>query len=189
MRIGIDIDDTITDSWNFLIPFFSERYDIPAETLKTSFPYFRAVENLMTKEEYFQNIRDLCNNEIINAPLREGAYEYINKLYDEGNEIIFITARGIEYDNAYRLTKDYLRKMHIPYSKIIVSAYNKSIPCLEEKIDLFIDDSIVHCKEVAETGIKTLLYETPYNKIDETLNHIKSWKKVYEYINEVNNEK
>ena len=67
MRIGIDIDDTITKSWEFLIPYFSELYNIPQEQLKKSLPYYRSVENIVSKEEYFQNIRELSNKLMMNC--------------------------------------------------------------------------------------------------------------------------
>ena len=189
MRIGIDIDDTITDSWQFLIPHFEELYGIPASELIKSYPYYRSVEHLTTKEEYFCNLRELADKYMMEVPLKPGAYEYLNRLHEEGNELIFITARGIEYDNPYRITKNYLRKMHIPYDKIITSAHDKSISCREEQIDLFIDDSLLHCQEVADAGFKTLLFVNPYNEHDEKFEHINSWEEVYHYINEVKHEK
>lgn len=189
MRIGIDIDDTITDSWLYLIPHFEELYDIPSEQLINSLPYYRSVEHLISKEEYFSNLREIADNLMMDTPLKPGAAEYLNKLHEEGNTLIFITARGIEYDNPYRITKNYLRKMHIPYDKIIVSAHDKSISCREENIDLFIDDSLIHCQEVADAGFKTLLFVNSYNQHDEKFEHITSWEAAYHYINEVKHEK
>ena len=189
MRIGIDIDDTITDSWIYLIPYFEELYGIPAEELLKSSPYYRSVEHLVTKEEYFYNLRELADKLMMDVPLKPGAEEYLNRLHEEGNELIFITARGIEYDNPYRITKNYLRKMHIPYDKIIVGAHNKSISCREEKIDLIIDESLAHCQEVTDAGFKTLLFVNGYNEHDEKFEHLNSWKEAYHYINEVKHEK
>ena len=189
MRIGIDIDDTITDSWKFLIPHFTELYDIPESELAKSLPYYRSVENLVTKEEYFRNLRELADKLMLEVPLKPKAFEYLTKLHDEGHKLIFITARGIEYDNPYRITKNYLKKMHIPYDIIIVSAHDKSISCREEQIDLFIDDSLIHCQEVADAGFKTILFENSYNMHDQTFPHVKSWEEAYNYINEVKHEK
>jgi len=189
MRIGIDIDDTITKSWEFLIPYFSELYNIPQEQLKKSLPYYRSVENIVSKEEYFQNIRELSNKLMMDVPLKPDALEYLNKLHENGHELIYITARGIEYDNPYRITKNYLKKMHVPYDKIIASAHDKATKCKEERIDLFIDDSVYHCEEVSKAGFKTLLFENSYNVENKKLQKISSWKEVYEYVEEVTNEK
>jgi len=189
MRIGIDIDDTITESWSFLIPYYSELYNIPEEKLVKSLPYYRALEGKITKEEYFRSIREFCNTIMIDVPLKKDALKYLTLLHEAGHELIFITARGVEYDNPYRTTKNYLKKMHIPYNKIIVSAHDKSISCREENIDLFIDDSLVHCQEVAAAGFKTLLFVNQYNEQDQTFEHVNSWEEAYHYINEVNNEK
>ena len=35
MKIGIDIDDTITDSWECLIPHYAKLFKIPEEILQT----------------------------------------------------------------------------------------------------------------------------------------------------------
>lgn len=189
MRIGIDIDDTITDSWKYLIPRFSELYNISEDELIESLPYYRSVEGKANKEEYFRNIRELCNTVMNDVPLKPDAEKYLNLLHEDGHELIFITARSIEYDNPYRASKNYLKKMHIPYDKIIAAAHDKSIACREEKIDLFIDDSLIHCQEVAAIGVPTLLFENNYNKQDQNFPHVKNWEEVYQYINEVNHEK
>ena len=55
MRIGIDIDDTITDTWSYMVPIYSQVFNIPVEELSNSLPYYNSVKKLnLTVEEYFK---------------------------------------------------------------------------------------------------------------------------------------
>ena len=159
MRIGIDVDDTITNSWESLLPHYSRYFNIDESILKKSKPYYMSVKDLITLDEYFEMILPIYDEVIPKVNLKENAKEVINKLYEDGHYIVFITARGRGHTNPYKQTKDYLDKHNIKYNKIIVNATNKAEVCQEEKIDLFIDDSVRNCKIVSEKGIDTLLFE------------------------------
>ena len=71
---------------------------------------------------------------------------------------------------------------NIEYDKIIVNARDKAQICKKEKIDLFIDDSIQHCKRVNGGNIKTLLYTTIANQGVEVpeLERVYSWIQIYQ---------
>lgn len=62
------------------------------------------------------------------APPIPGALEFVNKLYDEGNTIIFFTARGWEQ---YKLTEFWLQNLGFKYHLLI---------CGKPIADVFIDD-------------------------------------------------
>ena len=55
----------------------------------------------------------------------------------------------------------------------------------EEKIDLFIDDSIKNCREVSEAGIKCLLFKSEVNyknKESRNFDIVDSWDEIYRRI-------
>lgn len=182
MRLGIDVDDTITNSWESLMPHYATCFDVPLKELQQSKPYYKSVQHKVTLDEYFDMVLSIYDSVIPNVPLKEHAKEVINKLYDEGYEIIFITARGRGHTDPYKQTKDYLDKHCIKYHKIIVDATDKAKVCQQEKIDLFIDDSLRNCKIVSQLGIETILFERYYNEDDQQFHHVKSWNEIYEYI-------
>ena len=182
MKIGIDIDDTITNSWQCIIPLYSKEFNIPIEELEKSKPYYGAINHLITIDEYYELMKGKCDSFAANVELKENVKETLTKLHNNGYEIIFITARGKEHKDPYQLSKDYLDKHQIPFDKLIVDSKDKSIACIEEEIDIFIDDSLKHCKEVAEKGFEVLLFETNYNKEDQEFKHMKDWNEIYEYI-------
>ena len=54
MKIGIDIDDTITDTWKTLIPIYSKVFNKDINLLSKSAPYYQSIKDLnITVDEYF----------------------------------------------------------------------------------------------------------------------------------------
>lgn len=189
MKIGIDIDDTIADTWNYMIPIYSKVFKKDIKTLSNSYPYYMSIKDLnISVDEYFNTMKPLYQKNILNVPLKPYAKYAINKLYDSGHTIIFITARGKLYDNPYEITKEYLSKNEIKYHKLITEATDKSIVCTKESIDLFIDDSFKHCNAVKGVGIKVLMPSTIYNQKYTELPHFSSWQEVPTYIENINTE-
>ena len=159
IRIGIDIDDTVTNTWNDLIPYYSAWFNIPINDLKKSKPYYGLIKNLYTLDEFYEEVIPLYEGIVPYVSLRKNAKMVINNLHELGHEIIFISARGRGYIDSYSLTKDYLDRNDIYYDKLIVGIENKDKVCLKEKIDLFIDDSYKHCKKVKDVGIDVLMFD------------------------------
>lgn len=182
MKIGIDIDDTIADTWKCLIPHYSKVFNVSVDKLKKSLPYYPSVEDKVTLEEYFQKVIPIYDEYIMTVKLKDNVKEVIDKLYELGHTVIFITDRGKEQTNAYENTKKYLDNHQIRYDKIILGASDKSTVCNEEKIDLFIDNSIKHCDFVSKTKTEILMFETEYNKDISKFKHVKNWNEIYEYI-------
>lgn len=182
MRIGVDIDDTITNSWECLIPYYSSRFNIPKEILSKSKPYYNAIKHLIPLEDYYKTILPIHDKHSNDITLKDEVKEVIDKLYALGHKIYFITARGTDYTDSYKLTKDYLDSHGIKYEKIYTAVGNKADICLKEKIDLFIDDSFKHCTSVKEKGIDVLMFNTYYNKEHTNFDRVNSWHEIYEYI-------
>lgn len=52
---------------------------------------------------------------------------------------------------------DWLNKNDIYFDKLIVNARDKKRVCIEENIDILIDDSISNCKNVITSGISAIM--------------------------------
>lgn len=165
MNIGIDIDDTITNTWETLMPICAKKFNTTINKLKTLPPYYGIIKELTSLEEYLKLMRE-CEEIMQEIPLKENVKEILDKLKEEENKIIFITARGEPYDNPYKMTKDYLDKFSIPYDKIIINAQSKGIVC----------------KDVSKKGIEVLMMETYFNEKEKEFIHMKNWNQIYEYI-------
>lgn len=179
MRIGIDVDDTICDTWNYALPIMCEFYKKDLEIIKNSVTgYYQAGD--LTLKDYMAFAKLKHQEYIMQVPLIKNAKEIINKLKEEGNEIIIITARSDKaYTNPCEITSNYLEQHNIKFDKLYSSISDKKEICKNEKIDLFIDDNINNCLSVRELDTKVLLFgeNKEYDGIQ-----IKDWEKVYKYL-------
>lgn len=192
MRIGIDIDDTAfvmvdsalkyADIYDLEIGgsgrtndvgliknnhYLQELYDWDD---KAKFAFFdKYYKNILEEEEMSPNFS-----------------EVINKLKSEGNEIYFISARltNIKDCDSLKITKDSFNRYNIPYDKLIINTPDKLAACIENKIDLYVDDSYETCKKLINNGIKAYLKTSPINKNikDDEIVRIDDWIEFYELL-------
>lgn len=162
MRIGIDIDETITET-------------------KESFYKIIKKYNIDYKDEYINWIHSDLYHEIvvhldemfIDLKLKEDVKEVLDYLSSEGHELIAITARSNYYSqNVIDITKKYILDNNLNISNIYFKQNKKSDIAKELKIDLMIDDSIDVYNNMKEEGIDCILFG----------DKIKTWKQVLEYI-------
>lgn len=184
MRIGIDIDDTICYTWKYVKPYFKKEFKLNNKVFREN-SYSRALN--ISVDEYYKFCKDKIDPLMIYVPIKRDAKKYINKLKQEGHEIYFVTARSdLDMSNPYELTENYLNKNGIKYDKLLTVADNKGKVCLENNIDIFIDDSIKHCTEVYNLKIPVLLINTSYNKKTRKFKRVFNFKEIY-YIIERSN--
>lgn len=193
MRIGIDIDDTTVVTVNGMIKY-ADIFDtqiLGRNGINGNFGlinnryYLQSLYGWTDEEKhdffarYYEAVLKECSP-MVNAP------EVIRKLKDTGNEIYFITARLISVDgcDTETITKNTLDSNNIPYDYLIINASDKLRYCIENKIDIFIEDSFETCKTLEEKGIKTYLMTTKMNEEIDTgkIERIFSWDELYEKI-------
>ena len=195
MRIGIDIDNVIS---NFNEELLNE-YINHDKNLRNSGVINKKAEYIRrgmfdwseTEEQEFykSNIERIAKN----LKVKHGAKKYIDKLKEEGHYICIITGRDNgEYSDPYNMTKEWLDNNSIKYDKLILTnAYTKkekAIKCLENNIDIMIDDSVGNCKSCIQNNIKTFLMDTPYNRFID-IPRVNSWKEFYEVISNMSKKK
>ena len=184
MIIGIDIDDTISLTNDRLI---EEAIKYDREFLKGK--GFKNKKAYSFMEMFYWSVLDVDSflNYIRSSkfflevlPIENSAL-YINKLYDEGNKIIFITRR----ENTFKvksMTKKWLKKNGFKYNKLILGAKKKGVVCETEGVSFFVDNDIKNVYEVLECGIDCVLMSDGYNKDEEELERVNSWKEVYDKV-------
>lgn len=193
MIIGIDIDDTLTD--------------IRDELKKVTLDYANSLNKQINedtvsldknndgsnyKEKYNFNDEELqyffrnIQEKIIKvAEPRADVVEIIKKLRKDGNKICIITARDYEFhDDPYGISKEWLDRNGIEYDKLIINVREKAKVCLEEKVDIFIDDKLSNCMDVSNAGILTIRI-TNYEDEHQNIVNKKNWKDIYEYIKQI----
>lgn len=193
MIIGIDIDDTTVVTVKSMVKY-GDKYDtevLGREAKKDNLGqikdryYMKALYGWTEEEKfaffdmYYKDVLEEC------YPL-PNAVEKINKLKEEGNDIIFITARltNVKNCDTENITKTTLEKYEIPYDRLIMNVDNKLEYCKEHKVEIFIDDSFETCKSLQENGIKSYLMTTRMNRNIKSGNveRVTSWDEVYEKI-------
>lgn len=196
MKIGIDIDNTITEvqeelnnaAYEYAIKLgkdINKDNSYVEETDNNGNIYVKKFKFTYEELKYFlKNIQE----EIINkAKPRNNAVEIIKKLKEEKNEIFIITARDSEFhDNPYILSQNWLEKNNIEYDKLIVNAREKGSVCKKEKIDIFIDNQLKNCLDVAKENIQTIRI-TKENKTCKNVISLKNWDEIYKFIREWSN--
>lgn len=186
MKIGIDIDNVISNFNDELLKEFLEHDKELRNTgiINANAYYIKRGMFDWSQEEiddfYYKNIERIAKNlKVINK-----APEYIKKLKEKGYEIYIISGRDNgEYSNPHKMTRDWLKKYNIDYDKLILTnAYNpfeKAKACLENKVDIMIDDSISVCTEIANNGITAILMDTPYNRNVDNIKRVYNWEEIY----------
>jgi len=168
MRIGIDIDDTITfikDDLEEAAINYDKSLGNSGKFLNDN--YYVGKRFNWSKEEYSYFMGEVRKQVVNNAKLRPGLIEVLTKLKEMGHEIIIITARSnCYYKYPYNMTINWLKKEQIPYDKLILPSVNKKKDCLREKIDIFLDDDINNCLSVSSAGIKTFIMDNVDNYLE-----------------------
>lgn len=182
MNIGIDIDDTIMDTFDYLMPYVAEFFNADIDELKN-----KNISYSTLPKEWKEKELDFCKKYydavVPYTPVKPDAAVYIRKLKELGHSIFIITARDNRlYTDAYKTTSQQLAANGILYDKLICT-FDKSQTCVEEKISLFIDDSIENCKKVQAAGIPVLLFGGKGNaSINTDLAKVNTWKEICEII-------
>jgi len=186
VNIAIDIDDTITYTYETLIPMIASYYGLNLKKMMDEKPNYGALNNALKDYDKFK--KNYYGKMAKMVKVKSKAVEVINKLHDEGNKIIFMSARNYdEYDDPYQISKDYLDKIGVKYDKLMVNVKDKGKACILENIDLFIDDSAKNCRAVQKKGIKTLQFDTVYTKPSKYLKRVMSWPELLEIVEEITN--
>ncbi len=184
MKIGIDIDDTMTDTFDYLMPYIAEFFNVDIKYLKDNNISYSNLPKKM-KERELEFAKKYYDKVIPSTPFKPKVAEYIDKIKELGHEIIVITARDKTlYTDEYKTTIEELKNNNIHYDKLICD-FDKAKVCKFEKIDLFIDDSIANCSKVNELGIETILFNSKINIGDRnSFYRVNEWKEIYEKIKE-----
>lgn len=193
MRIGIDIDDTLTDIneelENAALEYAtklgkSQTKDISNLVDKNDGNIYQAKYGFTYDElKYF--LKDIQESITGKAVPRENAKETISKLRKAGNEVYIVTARDFEFhDDPYTLSKEWLDKNDIEYDKLIVNARDKAQICKEEKIDVFIDDKTSNCIDVSKIGVIAIRIANNNIQNNEFIT-LKDWNSIYKYISKI----
>lgn len=193
MRIGIDIDGVLTDIEKWILDYGSRFY---YQTLNKQIINPEAYDSadifdvdykvdLLFWQKYFKKYT-------ITIEPRLFASEVIKKLKEEGHEIYIVTARGnfftegeeiLSFEENKKITLEWLNKHHIIYDDIFFSKAEKLNTCLENKIDLMIEDNPKNINKLSEQ-LPVICVNAGYNKDchNKNITRCYSWYDIYAKI-------
>lgn len=182
MRIGVDIDGVISDSYpawlgelnlhfgkNITVLEDYEMhlvFDVPSDDMNNFF---------------VQNVERLFD---IPHPVK-GAKKGIETLLQDGHEVVYVTARSQEEEE---FTSRWMKKHGIPYEQILFSGHKSKVDFVKEwKLELFIEDYLVNAKAISKLGIPVLLLDTSYNQgeLPQEVIRCQNWQEILTEIQRI----
>ena len=182
MNIGIDIDDTIANTFATIDKYAKEytekvlKREFKINDIEVTDPMWAKHFYSWTNEEDAKFWEDYYILTCQNTILKPDADKVINELY-KNNNIVIITARANE--GAIKdATLNWLKKNNINYNKIYMGQLNKKEIMCENNLDIFIDDNFKNCMEAAKLNIKALMMNARNNKNvnDEKIKRVFYWE-------------
>ena len=195
MNIGIDIDDTISETFEILLPY-AQKYTIEELGKEGTIDFNKEcvnhyyIEKMFnwSKEESISFWEEYIKEMLENVNVKTFAQDTIKNLKENGNNIFLITARwNTPKNNVEETTIKWLEDNNIVYDKLFINAEaNRKVQIVKENnIDIFIDDSYENCKDVSEkTNAKVFMMNTRVNEkfLLQNIKRVYSWSEIEHLI-------
>ncbi len=188
MNIGIDIDNTITNTAPILKKYCKEYNDTVVkrglemhETGAASFDLYD-----WTQEENMDFCVKYLEEVVLQAEVKENAKEVIQKLKNEGHQINIISSRAFPmFKTPYETTEKFLKEKGIVYDKLLVGKIEKRSSCIENQLDVLIEDEVKYINEMSEF-MNVFVFDAVYNKqcSGKNITRVYNWLEIYDKINE-----
>ncbi len=187
MIIGLDIDNVVSAFDEKILEYvlIEDKNKRNSGIIDKNARYITQGMFDWSKEEYDDFYANHMENIAKELRTRRDCRKIINKLVEDGHKIILISHRAFpHYIQPEKTTLDWLRKRKIPFDKLILSSSpDKTQECIENRIDIMVDDRSTQCKIIRSNGINCILMLTKYNKKEiDGMPYAKNWKNLYEVI-------
>ena len=185
MNIACDIDDTLTESFDYFQPYVAEFFHADLNDLrKKNISYINLPDEWKDREIPFY--RAYFDKIVPDTTFKAGAAEAIARLKKEGHKIFIVTARTKDfYTDPYYTSAKELVNGGISYDKLICT-FDKADACVKEGISVLIDDFPANCAAVNERGIPALLFTSKANEACVCENRrVSSWKEAVVAVDQI----
>ncbi len=188
MNIGFDLDDTINNLEEVFTKYaykYNKENNIDYNIQKDKWGF---EESFGWDDFHVENFSKIyLKNVFESAKPKRWAKDTINKLYDQGHNIYIITARSRRYiPDVFNITLKWLDKYNIKNHKLIIEAKDKVDQCLQNNVEIFVDDIVNNCEQLKKrTNIDVYLFHSIFNKEYENDNipRVYNWKQINKLIN------
>lgn len=191
MKIGLDIDNVILDTDTVLLEeFLKEDKNKRNKGIINKDLYLMSGMFDWSKDEINEFLNKNMEEIAKNLKNKDNSKYYMDKLLEEGHELYLISNRSSkQYKNAYDTTKNNLKENNINYTKLIITETNdKSQACLDNEIDIMIDDRPSNCFKLVDKNIRCILFKSEKENREFTeFPVIKNWEELYILIKKMTN--
>lgn len=159
MRIGIDIDGVVADSYPAWLQELNRHYRKNITVLEDYEMHLVFDVPWDDMNDFFvENAEHLMG---IPKPV-PGAKEGIETLLAAGHEVLYVTARRPEEED---MTQRWLRKYRIPFEQILFSGFKSKVDLVKQwQINVFVEDYLVNARAIAAAGVPVFLLDATYNR-------------------------
>ena len=194
MRIGIDLDETISDSIAGIMKLHNEQHGTSLR--RKDFDSYVFADILgVSREEARRRVDEFFTvKHVKEIPPIEGSLGAIKTLKSSGHELYIITGRGSAPEDV-KHTEAWL-ELHFPnvfagvhYANALapdgsVGKRNKSEIAQSLGIQVMVDDVLKFALDCAGAGIRTLLIDKAWNQGDLPVNveRVRSWDEIVKKI-------
>lgn len=170
MRIAIDFDGTIANTYVLQQRFCRERFGINLP-LEASVGALR--KQYLTDEQIKEAKEFIHGEATLTTPLVDGAREAIQQLIAAGHRVVILTGRVAA---GARTAKEYLTRNRVPYHRFLFvsddekrrladgTILSKSVVINRLKLDIMVDDQLKGLSTLASNGITIILIDQPWNR-------------------------
>ena len=156
MRIAIDIDSTLHHYWDQFAAAARKRFGI-------ELPYEHQITwavDRLRPEQLRACVRETHRDEnVLAAVPYQGAVEVVRRWHEAGHFILITSHRALDCNAA---TSRWLDQISLPYD-LLHCSYDKISHCLEQGIDLLVDDSPVNLAGALDAGMAVATIRHPWN--------------------------
>lgn len=191
MRIGLDIDGTLSNFAELRLAYGQIFNAFTKDKRRLRNPKAMWTQDFFgwsdeEDEQFWAENQDKILN---SAPPRPLAKEMVEKLKQDGHQIILLTARNNRFhEEIQEWTRKWLLQNQFSYDELRFDCLQKGEICQDLKIDVFLDDERDNCVATAKAGVKTCIFNEIYNQdFDEKkwgIERVFSWPYFYELVSE-----
>lgn len=178
MVIGIDIDDTLTNTKELQIKYWKEYYN---HNKKDGYSEKLPKHINDWGDKYIETFWDTYRESLsFDCSFKKNTSETINKLKNKGHTLCIVTSRpDSKYQNLKKRINKWFLENKINIDIIHTSIIDKGKFCKENNIDLLIDNDINHIVNANNYKVKTILFnkDKNYKGLQTT-----DWKELYNII-------
>lgn len=190
MNIAIDFDDSLADSISQLILFNNAQYGTRFEKNNFSFSDYTKMWGGNSGDNFVKMTKFLKSPYGENILPISGSQKTLKILKEKGHNPFLVTGRDKQFEN---ITQAFIDKYfpdifsgiyHTNSYSIEATKIKKSTICKKLDASIIIDDDLLHVIDCANSGIKVLVIDTPWNQEDlpDGAIRVSSWNQILETI-------